>query len=266
MSFIEYITTEGLSTVKLGGYNKQEVEDLLNVIADEYEKVIKLLEAAKVYKAKAEQYDANYNEINDALVVAQTSKRTIVNEAKAEATSILEDAKNSANKLQLDASAQATALSQRAQKEAQETITNAKTVAKEIVEDAQNTAKEMLQVIDNERRQYSTTHNKLKSLVSDLNQHLNSDEWLIEPMKTKVAEMKQASDIRQNETKTEETKSRKIEQVDAPFNDLSDDQLAALNTLQHSAEVIQNAAVKHSIETPQQAQQLLDRMKSQIDS
>lgn len=265
----EQISTETLSSAKFGGYNRLEVDELIDVIKSEYKKLEKKLKAASVYEQKAQQFDQNYRELNEALLVAQKSKSAILEEARAESGRIIGDAQRQAREIKDEAAREASSLADEVQRDTQKMISDAKIVSQKILDDAQVAAHVIVEKINNERRQYATTHGALKQYVEDLSDILKDDAWLTTPIVAKSASLKPASKAQDSDTETDvETSQSKHEESHEAFPGMTSAQLEAFQHLQQTSQSIQQLGQQalsdkrqSKINTPQQAQELLNKLK-----
>lgn len=295
------------SLARLGGYNKSEVDQLLETIANEYEKLEIELKKAKAYKSKADQFDENYKEIQEALVVAQKSKKSIVSEAESNAKQLMDRAKHEAELSLYDAKKKADQLTSEAQREAdnirrqsadeanqlaqevqrdtQQLISESKRIANEIIEDAHKTAKKIIDEIERERNNYKKVHSQLLSIVSSLQKDLEHDDWLNSQLSYKTASFEETPYYTKQEIKKEQKKVVETPQIELPEKKevtvlkqskknpplpmMTEEQMAAFESLQRSNETIQKTFVENAahkqIETPEQAMDLLNKMNSNIN-
>ena len=85
------------NTVRMGGYNKEEVDAFLDQIADEMDRLIhrsqELMGMVENMRAKVAEYDSMQQTLQNALINAQRSAEGTLQEARAQADAILEEAR-----------------------------------------------------------------------------------------------------------------------------------------------------------------------------
>lgn len=90
-------------TTAVNGYNKNEVNEFVSEIINEYESVLNKLKAKDqeiaMLKEKANYYNGMENSLNKALLVAESSSSEMRRVAKEEANLIIEDAKKNASRI-----------------------------------------------------------------------------------------------------------------------------------------------------------------------
>ena len=76
-------------TVRMGGYNKEEVDAFLDMVADELDRLLhrnqEQAEMVESMRQKASQFDSMQQTLQNALINAQKSADSIVQEARAQA-------------------------------------------------------------------------------------------------------------------------------------------------------------------------------------
>jgi cell division initiation protein len=84
------------STVRMGGYNKEEVDSFLDMVADELDRLLhrnqEQAELVEAMRQKASQFDSMQTTLQNALINAQKSADSIVEEARNQAEAQLKEA------------------------------------------------------------------------------------------------------------------------------------------------------------------------------
>ncbi len=104
------------STVRMGGYNKEDVDSFLDLVADELDRLLhrgqeqaELLESTR---QKAAQYDSMQQTLQNALINAQKSADNIVQEAKAQAEAEIRQAREQSLRILEEAQSESSRISQ----------------------------------------------------------------------------------------------------------------------------------------------------------
>ena len=91
------------STVRMGGYNKEEVDSFLDMVADELDRLLhrnqEQAELVEGMRQKASQYDNMQQTLQNALINAQKSADNIVQEARKQAEAQIKDAQEQGNRI-----------------------------------------------------------------------------------------------------------------------------------------------------------------------
>jgi cell division initiation protein len=98
------------STVRVGGYNKEEVDSFLDMVADELDRLLhrnqEQAELVESMRQKATQFDNMQTTLQNALINAQKSADSIVEEARIQAESQLGEAREQSARLLEEAQAE----------------------------------------------------------------------------------------------------------------------------------------------------------------
>ena len=90
-------------TVRMGGYNKEEVDAFLDMVADELDRLLhrnqEQAELVEAMRQKATQFDSMQQTLQNALINAQKSADNIVQEARTEAEGQLKEAQEQSGRL-----------------------------------------------------------------------------------------------------------------------------------------------------------------------
>ena len=91
------------STVRMGGYNKEEVDSFLDMVADELDRLLhrnqEQAELVEGMRQKASQYDNMQQTLQNALINAQKSADNIVQEARKQAEAQIREAQEQGNRI-----------------------------------------------------------------------------------------------------------------------------------------------------------------------
>ena len=86
------------STVRVGGYNKEEVDSFLDIVADELDRLLhrnqEQAELIESMREKASQFDSMQQTLQNALINAQKSADNIVQEARIQAEAQIKEAQD----------------------------------------------------------------------------------------------------------------------------------------------------------------------------
>ncbi len=106
------------NTVRMGGYNKEEVDAFLDQVADELDRQLhrnqELMNLVESMRARVAEYDSMQQTLQNALINAQKSADAIVQEARAQAEQSLQQAQAQATQLLENARSEADALERQA--------------------------------------------------------------------------------------------------------------------------------------------------------
>lgn len=153
------IKERSLSTAQAGGYNKQEVNELLVEIIDSYEAVFQenkeLYRKMEVLATRIEEYRSEEDSIKTALITAQKMADRITKEAKEDAEIQLSEsaqtaqktvltAKEKADKMISESRNYASSFTQEKQKAAESIINEAESKANEVIESSKVVAQNIL--------------------------------------------------------------------------------------------------------------------------
>lgn len=104
------IHNKEFSTVRVGGYNKEEVDAFLDLVADELDRLIRRYQEQSMMvedlKQKLARFEEMQQTLQNAIINAQRSADQIVEEAKAQAQALLREAQEQKARLAADAQAE----------------------------------------------------------------------------------------------------------------------------------------------------------------
>ncbi len=114
------------NTVRVGGYNKEEVDAFLDQVADELDRLLhrnqEYADMVESMRAKVAQFDSMQQTLQNAIINAQISADNIVAEAKKQAESILEQAKAEVERVREEARRSSESIIQSANAEREEMV------------------------------------------------------------------------------------------------------------------------------------------------
>jgi len=103
-------------TVRMGGYNKEEVDSFLDMVADELDRLLhrsqEQAELVESMRQKAGQFDSMQQTLQNALINAQKSADNIVQEARAQADAQMKEAQEQSQRILDEAQSERTRISQ----------------------------------------------------------------------------------------------------------------------------------------------------------
>jgi cell division initiation protein len=104
------IHNKEFSTVRVGGYNKEEVDAFLDLVAEELDRIIRRYQEQSLMIEDLKQRLAKFEEmqqtLQNAIINAQRSADQIVEEARAQAQAIIQQAQEQKARLSADAQAE----------------------------------------------------------------------------------------------------------------------------------------------------------------
>lgn len=156
--------------VKMRGYEKDEVDDFLDLIVRDYEDAVqKNRELEKVLRHAEEKLEY-FNELKDALnqsiIVAQDTADKVKTSASKESEVIVTSAQNKADELVATAEKRAYALT-----------TTAEEKAKEILEAATENARQLATETNDLKKKTRVFHNNLSVMLQAQLEQVKSPEW-----------------------------------------------------------------------------------------
>lgn len=146
-------------SVKMRGYNIDEVNEFLNRIIKDYQLTLAENEKLKQQVSSADEQLKYFNGMKDSL-----NQSIIV-------------AQNAADKLKNDAQAEAKKVSEQSRKQADEILNNASDQAKQIVENISDRSKSLLTANEDLKNTTESFRSKLVTLLQSQMDLVNSDEW-----------------------------------------------------------------------------------------
>ncbi len=127
---------------RFGGYSVAEVEDFLNIVADDLEAYAIQLDEKdariKELEAYAQKQEGMTDAIKDALIQARQAAKDMEDKAQSEHDAIIADAKAEAAKILSEANAQVQARIDEAEKKSTDILSDARVSAAEIMQDSKD--------------------------------------------------------------------------------------------------------------------------------
>src|SRR4030043_837104 len=103
-------------TVRMGGYNKEEVDSFLDTVADELDRLLhrnqEQAELVEAMRQKASQFDSMQTTLQNALINAQKSADNIVQEARSLAEGQMKEAQEQSTRILEEAHSEKARISQ----------------------------------------------------------------------------------------------------------------------------------------------------------
>ncbi|MCF1684610.1 DivIVA domain-containing protein [Tetragenococcus halophilus] len=155
---------------KMRGYEKDEVDDFLDIIVKDYEEVVQrnreLEKSLKHSEEKLEYFNELKDALNQSIVVAQDTADKVKKSANKESEVVVTSAQNKADELVANAEKQANQLTDAAQEK-----------AKEILSDATQKARELTTETNDLKKKTRVFHNNLSLMLETQLEQVKSPEW-----------------------------------------------------------------------------------------
>ncbi|MCO8283801.1 DivIVA domain-containing protein [Tetragenococcus halophilus] len=155
---------------KMRGYEKDEVDDFLDIIVKDYEEVVQrnreLEKSLKHSEEKLEYFNELKDALNQSIVVAQDTADKVKKSANKESEVVVTSAQNKADELVANAEKQANQLTEAAQEK-----------AKEILSDATQKARELTTETNDLKKKTRVFHNNLSLMLETQLEQVKSPEW-----------------------------------------------------------------------------------------
>lgn len=156
--------------VKMRGYEKDEVDDFLDLIVRDYEEAIQknreLEKALRHAEEKLEYFNELKDALNQSIIVAQDTADKVKTSASKESDVIVTSAQNKANELVATAEKRAYALT-----------TAAEEKAKEILTAATENARQLATETNDLKKKTKVFHNNLSVMLQAQLEQVKSPEW-----------------------------------------------------------------------------------------
>lgn len=156
--------------VKMRGYEKDEVDDFLDLIVRDYEDAVQknreLEKALRHAEEKLEYFNELKDALNQSIIVAQDTADKVKTSASKESEVIVTSAQNKADELVATAEKRAYALT-----------TNAEEKAKEILEAATENARQLATETNDLKKKTRVFHNNLSVMLQAQLEQVKSPEW-----------------------------------------------------------------------------------------
>lgn len=155
---------------KMRGYEKDEVDDFLDIIVRDYEEVVQrnreLEKSLKHSEEKLEYFNELKDALNQSIVVAQDTADKVKKSANKESEVVVTSAQNKADELVANA-----------EKQAHQLTTAAQERAKEILSDATQKARELTTETNDLKKKTRVFHNNLSLMIETQLEQVKSPEW-----------------------------------------------------------------------------------------
>lgn len=155
---------------KMRGYEKDEVDDFLDIVVKDYEEVVQknreMEKSLKHAEEKLEYFDELKDALNQSIVVAQDTADKVKKSANKESEVVVTSAQNKADELVANAEKQADRITQAAQER-----------AKEILSDATQKARELTTETNDLKKKTRVFHNNLSLMLETQLEQVKSPEW-----------------------------------------------------------------------------------------
>lgn len=221
------------------GYSKEDVNEFLEQVAEDYAEVVKANQdtEAKIIKLveKINEYRADEEAIQQALIVAQKESNKILTEAKTQAHDMIESAKTEQVRLAEQSASECERIVKEHKEKCAELIKN----NTEITEKKIN---EIRAAYDDELAKYEKLKAEVTQFKADLTQLYNKQIRLIMEIPTFESAEDTADEYEEQETaeETQEAISEQVEEAAAPEAEVAEPEKAAPVTDSEHVEKILN--------------------------
>ncbi|MTD37641.1 DivIVA domain-containing protein [Erwinia sp. CPCC 100877] len=170
-------------SIKMRGYNQDDVDDFLDQVTKDYEDAIQKNRELEKSLKHAEEKLQYFNELKDALnqsiIVAQDTADKVKTSANKESEVIVTSAENTANEMIASAEKRSTNL-----------ISSAEDKAKEILTEATERARQLAAETDDLKKKTRVFHQRLSLMLEAQLEQVKSDEWneLLKPFSSYVSD------------------------------------------------------------------------------
>ncbi|MFK4567150.1 DivIVA domain-containing protein [Enterococcus sp. UD-01] len=202
-------------SIKMRGYNQDDVDDFLDQVTKDYEDAIQKNRELEKSLKHAEEKLQYFNELKDALnqsiIVAQDTADKVKTSANKESEVIVTSAENTANEMIASAEKRSTNL-----------ISSAEDKAKEILTEATERARQLAAETDDLKKKTRVFHQRLSLMLEAQLEQVKSDEWneLLKPFSSYVSDshtvIKEVLAQELDSAATEVAEAPEAEQSDAP--------------------------------------------------
>ncbi|ALS03139.1 cell division protein DivIVA [Enterococcus silesiacus] len=170
-------------SIKMRGYNQDDVDDFLDQVTKDYEDSLQKTRELEKSLKHAEEKLQYFNELKDALnqsiIVAQDTADKVKTSANKESEVIVTSAENTANEMISSAEKRSSSL-----------ITSAEEKAKEILTDATDRARQLAAETDDLKKKTRVFHQRLSLMLEAQLEQVKSEEWneLLKPFSSYVSD------------------------------------------------------------------------------
>ena len=172
--------------VKMRGYEKDEVDDFLDLIVRDYEDAVQknreLEKALKHAEEKLEYFNELKDALNQAIIVAQDTADKVKTSASKESEVIVTSAQNKADEMVA-----------KAEKRAHQLMTTAEEKAKEILTEATNNARQLAVETNDLKKKTRVFHSNMLLMLQSQLEMVKTPEWeeILAPFSSYVQESHQ---------------------------------------------------------------------------
>ncbi len=172
--------------VKMRGYEKDEVDDFLDLIVRDYEDVVQknreLQKALKHAEEKLEYFNELKDALNQSIIVAQDTADKVKTSASKESEVIVTSAQNKADEMVA-----------KAEKRAHQLMTTAEEKAKEILTEATNNARQLAVETNDLKKKTRVFHSNMLLMLQSQLEMVKTPEWeeILAPFSSYVQESHQ---------------------------------------------------------------------------
>ncbi len=172
--------------VKMRGYEKDEVDDFLDLIVRDYEDVVQknreLEKALKHAEEKLEYFNELKDALNQSIIVAQDTADKVKTSASKESEVIVTSAQNKADEMVA-----------KAEKRAHQLMTTAEEKAKEILTEATNNARQLAVETNDLKKKTRVFHSNMLLMLQSQLEMVKTPEWeeILAPFSSYVQESHQ---------------------------------------------------------------------------
>ena len=172
--------------VKMRGYEKDEVDDFLDLIVSDYEDAVQknreLEKALKHAEEKLEYFNELKDALNQSIIVAQDTADKVKTSASKESEVIVTSAQNKADEMVA-----------KAEKRAHQLMTTAEEKAKEILTEATNTARQLAVETNDLKKKTRVFHSNMLLMLQSQLEMVKTPEWeeILAPFSSYVQESHQ---------------------------------------------------------------------------
>ena len=156
--------------VKMRGYEKDEVDDFLDLIVRDYEDVVQknreLQKALKHAEEKLEYFNELKDALNQSIIVAQDTADKVKTSASKESEVIVTSAQNKADEMVA-----------KAEKRAHQLMTTAEEKAKEILTEATNNARQLAVETNDLKKKTRVFHSNMLLMLQSQLEMVKTPEW-----------------------------------------------------------------------------------------
>ena len=172
--------------VKMRGYEKDEVDDFLDLIVRDYEDAVQknreLEKALKHAEEKLEYFNELKDALNQSIIVAQDTADKVKTSASKESEVIVTSAQNKANEMV-----------EKAEKRVHQLMTTAEEKAKEILTEATNNARQLAVETNDLKKKTRVFHSNMLLMLQSQLEMVKTPEWeeILAPFSSYVQESHQ---------------------------------------------------------------------------